>query len=72
MDLEAHGALLGQEAPQALAEEMHGAWVRFVRDGDPGWPAYEPQRRPVQEFGPDVRVQGDPRGTQRALWDGIR
>ncbi|GAA2388203.1 carboxylesterase/lipase family protein [Nonomuraea africana] len=29
----------GQGAPQALAREMHGAWVRFVRDGDPGWPA---------------------------------
>ncbi|GAA2667654.1 carboxylesterase family protein [Nonomuraea recticatena] len=29
----------GHHAPQALAHEMHGAWVRFVRDGDPGWPA---------------------------------
>jgi para-nitrobenzyl esterase len=23
--------------PQELADRMHGAWVRFVTDGDPGW-----------------------------------
>lgn len=30
-------ALLGKRPPQALADAMHGAWVRFIRDGDPGW-----------------------------------
>ena len=25
-------------APQELADRIHGAWVRFVESGDPGWP----------------------------------
>ncbi|MFI6296535.1 carboxylesterase/lipase family protein [Nonomuraea sp. NPDC050790] len=28
----------GPGAPQALADAMHAAWVRFIRTGDPGWP----------------------------------
>ncbi|WP_157248342.1 carboxylesterase/lipase family protein [Nonomuraea typhae] len=28
----------GPGAPQALADAMHAAWVRFARTGDPGWP----------------------------------
>ena len=37
----ADDALLGLEGgPQELADRMHGAWVRFVREGDPGWPAH--------------------------------
>jgi para-nitrobenzyl esterase len=34
-------ALLGLDggSPE-LAARMHGAWVRFVAEGDPGWPAY--------------------------------
>jgi para-nitrobenzyl esterase len=70
--LEAHGALAGSGAPRELAAAMHAAWVRFVTDGDPGWPAYDTERRPVQEFGDEVRLTEDPRGDQRALWDGIR
>ncbi len=26
--------------PQELADRMHGAWVRFVESGDPGWPEH--------------------------------
>ncbi len=26
--------------PQELAERIHGAWVRFVTSGDPGWPEH--------------------------------
>ena len=39
--LGAEGAttVLGDAPPQALADAMHGAWVAFVSDGDPGWPA---------------------------------
>jgi para-nitrobenzyl esterase len=70
--LEAHGALSGQGAPQALADAMHGAWVRFVTDGDPGWPAYDTDRRTVQDFGEQVRLVEDPRGDERAVWDGVR
>ncbi|MBW0102741.1 carboxylesterase/lipase family protein, partial [Pseudonocardia sp. KRD291] len=38
-----HGptGLLGpDEAPAGLAARMHGAWVAFVRTGDPGWDAH--------------------------------
>ncbi len=30
----------GQEPPQALADRVHAAFVGFVRDQHPGWPAY--------------------------------
>jgi para-nitrobenzyl esterase len=30
----------GPNPPQALADRVHGAYVGFVRDGDPGWPPY--------------------------------
>ena len=43
--LEANDALAGKGAPQELADAMHAAWVRFVTDGDPGWPAYDTDRR---------------------------
>ena len=69
---EGHGALMGSEAPQHLAEAMHAAWVRFIRDGDPGWARYDLQRRPVQDFGPQLRLVDDPRGEQRQLWEGLR
>lgn len=43
--------LLGPEPPQALADEMHGAWVRFVTTGDPGWTRYEPAQPRTRDFG---------------------
>ena len=27
-------------APQELADRVHGAWLRFVESGDPGWPEH--------------------------------
>jgi para-nitrobenzyl esterase len=30
----------GREAPQELADRIHGAFARFALVGDPGWPAY--------------------------------
>ena len=35
------GPLLGTDAPQELADAMHGAWVAFAASGDPGWPRYD-------------------------------
>ena len=34
--------MLGDGGPQALADELCGAWTAFARSGDPGWPAYSP------------------------------
>lgn len=36
--------MAGDDAPQALAAEMHAAWIAFVKSGDPGWPAYGADR----------------------------
>ncbi len=37
--------LAGPDAPRRLAAEMNAAWVGFATTGDPGWPAYGPDRR---------------------------
>ncbi|TXK19939.1 carboxylesterase/lipase family protein [Homoserinibacter sp. GY 40078] len=37
-------ALGGTDAPADLAREMHAAWVRFIRTGDPGWPRFDTDR----------------------------
>ncbi|MFC4137237.1 MULTISPECIES: carboxylesterase/lipase family protein [unclassified Microbacterium] len=37
-------SLIGEHPPASLAAEMHDAWAAFIRDGDPGWPAYGSER----------------------------
>ncbi|MGW1951205.1 carboxylesterase/lipase family protein [Streptomyces sp. NPDC001920] len=60
--------LAGEDAPQELAEEMHGAWVRFVAEGDPGWPAWD-DAHPVRIFGDgDTHTAHGPRDAELALW----
>ncbi|MEV7884696.1 carboxylesterase/lipase family protein [Streptomyces sp. NPDC002817] len=60
--------LAGQGAPHELAEAMHGAWVRFAVDGDPGWEAWD-ETHPVRIFGdvgdgrPDYAIDGRPAPT---------
>ncbi|MEU7576694.1 carboxylesterase family protein [Streptomyces sp. NPDC041068] len=46
-----HGLLGPEAAPAGLAEAMHGAWVAFARDGDPGWSAYTSEQQVVKVFG---------------------
>jgi len=66
------GPLQGEAPPQVLADAMHGAWVAFARDGDPGWPAYDDGRRPVMHFDEESSVLDDPGGDERRLWEGRR
>ncbi|GAB11257.1 putative carboxylesterase [Gordonia araii NBRC 100433] len=47
--LEAGRRLIGPDAPQAVADAMHSAWVSFAKTGDPGWGRYLPQQT-VQRF----------------------
>jgi para-nitrobenzyl esterase len=64
--------LAGPNPPQELADDMHARWVAFATTGDPGWPAYDAQRRAVMTFGsPESRVVDDPRADERTLWDGV-
>ena len=66
------GGALGDHPPQQLADAMHAAWIRFARDGDPGWPRYDLERRPVMRFGLASSVVDDPYARVRALWSGVR
>ncbi|HEY4027554.1 MAG TPA: carboxylesterase family protein [Candidatus Dormibacteraeota bacterium] len=65
-------ALTGTEPPQGLAAAMHGSWTAFARTGDPGWPAYDVERRTTMTFDERCRVVEDPRPDERRLWEGIR
>jgi para-nitrobenzyl esterase len=62
------GFMVGPGAPQGLADEMHAAWVRFVTDGDPGWPRWTPQDQAVMTFGTPSEVVRAPRADELALW----
>ena len=64
-------ALLGQ-TPQHLADVMHAAWVSFATQGDPGWPAYDAQRRTTMRFDLASGAEEDPRPAERELWSGLR
>jgi para-nitrobenzyl esterase len=45
-------------SPPALADHVHRAWVDFVTEGDPGWPALRLDTRPAMCFdGESAMVQ---------------
>ena len=47
----------GAAAPGELAREMHEAWARFAKEGDPGWPAHTSARPWTRTFdGPSRKV----------------
>jgi len=59
--------IAGQGAPQSIADDMHEAWVRFAKTGDPGWESWN-ERRPVRMFGGESGVVHAPREDERANW----
>ncbi|WP_439680052.1 carboxylesterase/lipase family protein [Embleya sp. MST-111070] len=60
----------GPDAPVALAEAMHGAWVSFVRDLDPGrsWPRYTRSGRETMVWDTTPYVAGDTLAAEREIW----
>ncbi|POH63554.1 MULTISPECIES: carboxylesterase/lipase family protein [Cryobacterium] len=71
-------ALAGPAPSQRLADEVHGAAVSFINDGDPGWPAWTPRAwttepgdldaQPVRRFDDapapvDINADADAPGT---------
>jgi len=64
-------------ASPALADRMQAAWIAFARGGNPNaaglpsWPAYEPGSRATLIFDAECRVENDPGGAERRLWDGL-
>lgn len=63
--------LLGPSPPQALANEMHRAWVTFASTGDPNWPKYDAPRRATMHFDAESRVIDDPLKRELDLWEGV-
>ena len=65
-------AMLIGESPSAEAEAlsawMRGAWTAFATDGDPGWPAYDDERRLVQLLDAPPAVTAYPEEASRLLW----
>lgn len=72
LDKEGYEPLMGDGAPQQLADAMHAAWVAFARDGDPGWPRYDLNRRATMRFDKTQVLVEDPRSAERLLWEGLR
>ncbi|WP_327381135.1 carboxylesterase/lipase family protein [Streptomyces sp. NBC_01207] len=59
--------LAGPDTPQALADEMHAAWVRFAVTGRPGWAAWNGDGPPKVFGGPSLDGAGASVVTRRAL-----
>ncbi|HET6793829.1 MAG TPA: hypothetical protein VFH45_05275, partial [Acidimicrobiales bacterium] len=52
------GVVAGDDPPASLADDVHGALVRFVTEGDAGWNRFEPGRPTGMVF--DVPSRLDP------------
>jgi para-nitrobenzyl esterase len=64
--------LVGDSPSPAVADTMHGAWVSFITEGQPGWAPYDTSSRTTAVLTDKVAEVSDPAGDERALWDGIR
>ncbi|MFJ9174053.1 carboxylesterase/lipase family protein [Streptomyces sp. NPDC102360] len=66
-----HGpnALLGPGKPPAdLAARVHETWIRFATTGDPGWAAYEHERRTTMRIDAEWSETDDPHSEERRAW----
>jgi para-nitrobenzyl esterase len=68
LDDESTRPLIGADPSAAVAATAHGAWVRFVTDGDPGWPRYDLAGRNTALLGASITIAADPDGAERAGW----
>lgn len=60
-DVAGWGEFVGADADaRHLSDEMISAWTAFARDGDPGWPAYDPAARTTMVLGRTSRVTEHP------------
>jgi para-nitrobenzyl esterase len=55
------------DEPQKVADQMSDAWLAFARTGDPGWPAYEAERRTTKLFDVESSLTQDPLPEVRRL-----
>ncbi|MEU8141291.1 carboxylesterase/lipase family protein [Nonomuraea sp. NPDC048901] len=68
LDEKSSQVLIGDEPPQVVADTAHGAWVRFVAEGDPGWPRYNLANRSTALIDERITVADDPDGAEREVW----
>lgn len=59
LDRERVDALAGANPPQALADDVHGAAVAFIRSGEPGWAAFTPAARAAYVFDSPSHAEDD-------------
>jgi len=61
-----------EPSPEALAlsSRFRASWTAFARTGDPGWPAYDTERRSVQVLDAQPTVTAYPEEASRRLWEG--
>jgi para-nitrobenzyl esterase len=53
---------------EALSARIRAAWTSFAADGEPGWPAYDTERRLVQLLDETSSVTSYPEEASRHLW----
>jgi para-nitrobenzyl esterase len=67
-----------REDRHALAKVMSQTWRAFARTGDPNheglprWEPYDTERRPTMLFDMPARLEYDPRGEERRIWDNMK
>ena len=57
---------------QKVADAMSTAWIKFARDGNPGWDAYTADHRAVMAFDTESKVVIDPRSEERQMYAGLK
>ena len=69
-------ALTGNDPSRVkLADRMSRAWLAFARHGRPdhaglpSWPEYSTTERATMIFDTTCRVENDPYGTERLVWE---
>jgi len=65
--------LCGDQPPQSLATGMNAAWASFARTGSPApdWPTYQTDSRSTMVLDAEWRLEADPDGAERKVWEGL-
>ena len=61
-----------EEVVDGIINEMHGAWVRFTKTGDPGWPKFEGDVSPVRIYDRDTHTETLDRSELMRVWGDLR
>lgn len=67
-----YAEMVGNQAPQQLADTVHKAWINFATNGNPGWDTYNTTNRVSMRFDIVSQITIDDRADERSVWDGIR